>query len=137
MTRRSDAARGSMSAEIVILVPTLMAMVLFTVHVGRVQTAVQFTKHVADVSARSGTRSSDSRAEQVARSRAVLEMERSPGTCESFWVSVSTRERDGARMLTTEVRCRTRAGGLSMLGVRGPVVHVSSSEVFDRYRGAP
>lgn len=135
MTRRHHLGRGSMSAEFVVLVPVVMMMVLFVAHVGRVQAAVQAVRHVADMSARVGSRATSERAVTTAHREATQEMMRSVRVCERFSVEVSSSTEKGLQLLTTEVSCRVRAGGLSMLRLPTTVVRASSTETIDMYRG--
>lgn len=124
-----------MSAEFVVLVPVVMMMVLFVAHVGRVQAAAQVVRHVADMSARVGSRATSESAVATARREATREMTRSVRACERFSVEVSSSTTKGLQLLTTEVSCRVRAGGLSMLRLPATVVRASSTETIDTYRG--
>lgn len=135
MTRRHHLGRGSMSAEFVVLVPVVMTMVLYVAHVGRVQTAAQAVRHVADMSARVGSRAPSEGAVVMARRVATQEMMQSVSACERFSVEVSSSTSRGLQLLTTEVSCRIRAGGLSMLRLPATVVRASSTETIDMYRG--
>jgi hypothetical protein len=125
-----------MTAEFVILVPVVMTMVLFVTHVGRVQTASQAVRHVADMAARSGSRAAGDRAVATAHHKATLEMSRSDHDCERFAIGVSVATKGEIQLLTTEVSCRVRTAGLSMLRLPAALVKASSTETIDRYRGS-
>ena len=53
--------RGSLTVELVLLAPVLMAMVLFGVHAGRLGEAKIQVQHAADQGARAGSQASESK----------------------------------------------------------------------------
>lgn len=127
--------RGSLAAETILLVPSLVLLVVFIVSVGRVQSASLVVRHAADIGARSGSQVNISDAVARARRQATQEMSRAQNVCASHNVDVSLQRRDGQTSVTTVVQCVVRMTGLTSLGISSPTVRATSTEVIDVFRG--
>lgn len=126
--------RGSLAVEVVLLVPVLMLLVMFIVFVGTVQSASLAVRHAADVGARTGSVAHSNDATRRAHNRTSDELSRSSRFCVSRDVHTELRKINGQVVVTAVAQCVVRMQGLSMLGVSGPVVRASSSEVIDHFR---
>lgn len=131
----SGTQRGSLAVEVVLMVPVVILMVTFVVFVGRVQSASVAVRHVADVAARVGSQADPADSIGRARSFAVTEMMRQRHICATPSVRARREATRSADLVTVTIRCRVPIGGLSMLGVTGPVLEASSTEVLDVHRG--
>lgn len=127
--------RGSLAVEVVLMVPLVILMVTFVVFVGRVQSASMAVRHVADVAARVGSQADPADSIGRARTIAVTEMRRQRHICGDATIRARREATRSADLVTVTIRCRAPIGGLSMLGVSGPVLEASSSEVLDAHRG--
>lgn len=135
MNRRCGGARGSLAVEVVLMVPAVMMLVAFVVLVGRVQGVSLMVTDVADVAARVGSRADPAVSLVRARSAAFAELDRQRQLCLDAAVSTRWVRTDTARSVLVTVKCRAPVAGLSLLGVPGPMIEATSSEVVDVHRG--
>lgn len=126
--------RGSLAVETVILAPVFVLFVIFISYVGRI-TAVQQDLHssadaAARIASQSRTASMSSRGIQAAQ----LSMSESHARCVDFSVRVMRHMSGGVSEVEVVTQCRVNVIGLSLLGIRSPLLSGRSREVIDVYR---
>jgi Flp pilus assembly protein TadG len=132
---RHPSDRGSATVETVILVPVLMALVMFIIHVHRMSDASFRVARAADVGARvaSMSRSESMRSNGIAAARADITS--GSTACATHGVSAERTSAGRLTMVTVTVWCRVDIRGLGLLGVRASRLVHSSTEVVDFYTG--
>jgi Flp pilus assembly protein TadG len=126
--------RGSIAVEAVLLAPVFVLFVVFVAYAGRITGAQQDLYNAADVAARTA---SQSRAESiVARGNqsAQQAMRENNNHCSDFRVHVARRITAGVSEVEVVTQCRVNVLGLSILGIRSPLLSGLSREVIDVYR---
>jgi len=123
-----------MSVEAVLLVPLLVTLVLFLVHLGRLGTTHLRLVTTADQAARAASlvhpQLMSAAAEVVARQQVIVNQV----PCESLDIQVRvTRETDPGTISVT-LSCRVSREGFGLLLPVARTVEASSSEVIDRWR---
>lgn len=130
----TERERGSLSTEVVLLVPMLMLMLMFVVLVGRVQSVSMLVRHAADVGARSGSLAHMEDASRRAFAYSTYEISRAQNVCKSSRVHAVTQRVNDETMIVATATCVVRMSGLSFLGLKGPTIQAVSMEVVDRFR---
>lgn len=129
--RRRD--EGSVTVEVVLLTPLLVAFALFAVFGGRAAESMTDVQHAADQGARAASLVSSSRMVAEADRAVRHDLDERGVSCPEPDVTVSLSLE--GRVVTVTVTCRPRNDGLEMLAVTAPTLTASSTEVVDRYRG--
>ena len=132
VTRTSDA--GSSTAQVVLLTPLLVMLLLFVVLCGRLAGAQIDVDAAASNAARAGSITrSQAAAEQTARD----DLTARGITCESTDISVNTGGGRPGGAVTVTLSCRVRLADLSLLAVPGSrVVQASATSPVDQWTGA-
>lgn len=131
--------RGSASAELTLLTPLLVLMLLFVVFSGRVADTKLRINDVAHQAARAATQARTSpQASANAQSIASTALASAGITCQSLTVSTDTQGLRPGSTVTVTVSCSVGLSDLTMLGVPGNRTFQSSfSSPVDVWRGAP
>jgi len=126
--------RGSMSVEAVLLVPLLVTLVLFVVHLGRLGTTHLRLVTTADQAARAASlvhpQLMSAAAEVVARQQVIVNQV----PCESLDIQVRVAQETDPGTISVTLSCRVSREGLGLLLPVVRTVEASSSEVIDRWR---
>lgn len=125
--------RGSSTVEAVLMAPVLVAVVLFGIFVGRTAEASVEVKHAADQGARAAAMVAFERMDQVARATVMSDLEDRGVSCPTPRIDVVPA--GDRRSVTVTVGCAVSIEGLSLLGVDGPRLTATSTEIVDRFRG--
>ena len=126
--------RASSSAELIILVPVMMMIVLLAFYVGRTTQTSAVLQHVADVAAREASMTSSGRASRVAIAASNRELARNKVRCTQAAVLVKRVVVQGNKGVLVHLSCRTSAKDLSLLTLMQTTLHVEAMSAFDRYR---
>ncbi|MEC3974324.1 TadE/TadG family type IV pilus assembly protein [Amycolatopsis sp. H20-H5] len=129
--------RGSATAEMVLLTPVLIVMLLFVMFCGRLADTNLRLNDVAHQAARAASLSrSTASAQNDARATAHSALANAGITCQHLAVSVNAAGlRPGATVSVT-VDCTVGLGDLALLGVPGSTtLSASFSSPVDTYRG--
>jgi Flp pilus assembly protein TadG len=126
--------RGSLTVELVLLAPVLMAMVLFGVHAGRLSEAKIQVQHAADQGARAGSQASESKMVESSRHASELDLRLSGVACIDISIQVERVTAGTVDAVRVSISCRVRDDGTELLGLFPDVVRASSIEVVDRWR---
>ena len=126
--------RGSLTVELVLLAPVLMAMVLFGVHAGRLSEAKIQVQHAADQGARAGSQTSESKMIEFARQASERDLRLSGVACIDISIQVERVTAGTVDAVRVSISCRVRDDGTELLGLFPDVVRASSIEVVDRWR---
>jgi len=126
--------RGSLTVELVLLAPVLMAMVLFGVHAGRLGEAKIQVQHAADQGARAGSQASESKMVESSRHASERDLRLSGVACIDVSIQVERVAAGSVDAVRVSISCRGRDDGTELLGLFPDVVHASSIEVIDRWR---
>ncbi|MDA0193240.1 MAG: pilus assembly protein [Actinobacteria bacterium] len=126
--------RGSLTVELVLLAPVLMAMVLFGVHAGRLGEAKIQVQHAADQGARAGSQASESKMVESSRHASERDLRLSGVACIDVSIQVERVAAGSVDAVRVSISCRVRDDGTELLGLFPDVVHASSIEVIDRWR---
>jgi Flp pilus assembly protein TadG len=129
--------RGSAAAELTLLTPLLIIMLLFVVLCGRVADTELRINDVAHQAARAATVArSSSQAIANAQSTASAALASAGINCKSLAVSTDTQGLRPGSTVTVTVFCTVGLGDLSLLGVPGSRTFESSfSSPVDVWRG--
>ena len=126
--------RGSLTVELVLLAPVLMAMVLFGVHAGRLGEAKIQVQHAADQGARAGSQASESKMVESSRHASERDLRLSGVACIDVSIQVERVAAGSVDAVRVSISCRVRDDGTELLGLFPDVVHALSIEVIDRWR---
>ena len=126
--------RGSLTVELVLLAPVLMAMVLFGVHAGRLGEAKIQVQHAGDQGARAGSQASESKMVESSRHASERDLRLSGVACIDVSIQVERVAAGSVDAVRVSISCRVRNDGTELLGLFPDVVHASSIEVIDRWR---
>ena len=126
--------RGSLTVELVLLAPVLMAMVLFGVHAGRLGEAKIQVQHAADQGARAGSQVSESKMVESSRHASERDLRLSGVACIDVSIQVERVAAGSVDAVRVSISCRVRDDGTELLGLFPDVVHALSIEVIDRWR---
>lgn len=126
--------RGSMAVEIVILAPVFVLLLVFVTYVARVSMAQHELLRAADTAARSASQARMASMSRRGAEVAGQTMKENGNHCINFRAQVHRRWVDGNIQVEVMAQCRVNVLGLSLLGIRSPVLKATSSEVVDIYR---
>lgn len=126
--------RGSMAVEIVILAPVFVLLLVFVTYVARVSMAQHELLRAADTAARSASQARMASMSRRGAEVAGQTMKENGNHCINFRAQVHRRWVDGNIQVEVMTQCRVNVLGLSLLGIRSPVLKATSSEVVDIYR---
>jgi len=129
--------RGSAAAELTLLTPLLILLLLFVVLCGRLADTKLRINDVAHQAARAATLArTPSQAAANAQSTANAALASAGITCQSLTVSTDTQGLKPGSTVTVTVSCSVGLGDLTMLGVPGSRTFESSfSSPVDVWRG--
>lgn len=129
--------RGSAAAELTLLTPLLILLLLFVVLCGRLADTKLRINDVAHQAARAATLArTPSQATANAQSTASAALASAGITCQSLTVSTDTQGLKPGSTVTVTVSCTVGLGDLAMLGVPGSRTFESSfSSPVDVWRG--
>jgi len=129
--------RGSAAAELTLLTPLLILLLLFVVLCGRLADTKLRINDVAHQAARAATLArTPSQAVASAQSTANAALASAGITCQSLTVSTDTQGLKPGSTVTVTVSCSVGLGDLTMLGVPGSRTFESSfSSPVDVWRG--
>lgn len=129
--------RGSAAAELTLLTPLLILLLLFVVLCGRLADTKLRINDVAHQAARAATLArTPSQATANAQSTANAALASAGITCQSLTVSTDTQGLKPGSTVTVTVSCSVGLGDLTMLGVPGSRTFESSfSSPVDVWRG--
>lgn len=128
---------GSVATEMVMLVPVLIALVLFVVFAGRGGIAGEQVRHAADQGARAASNVHAGAMGWAAIGAVYDDLETNGSACHDPFVDLSTGRSGSLDTVTVTVTCTVRMRGLSLLGLDERTVRARSTEVIDRYRAGP
>ncbi|MEV6444745.1 TadE/TadG family type IV pilus assembly protein [Amycolatopsis sp. NPDC051716] len=136
MLRRDE--RGSAAAELTLLTPLLILLLLFVVLCGRLADTKLRINDVAHQAARAATLArTPSQATANAQTTASAALASAGITCQSLTVSTDTQGLKPGSTVTVTVSCSVGLGDLTMLGVPGSRTFESSfSSPVDVWRGS-
>ena len=126
--------RGSASAELVMLAPVLVLLVMWVVHAGRSSEALIQLRHAADQGARAASLVRVERMEDVGLRAVQGDLQGSGSSCTDPLVNVAVDGDSTVRSVMVEIECTVRIAGLELLGVRTRRLEARSTEVIDLWR---
>lgn len=134
--RRDD--RGSATAEMALLTPLLVVMLLFVVFCGRVAASKLRLDDAAHQAARAASLARTlTAAHDDARATAQAALADAGITCQSLAVTVTTSGLRPGSTVTVDVRCTVGLSDLALLGVPGSTtLSASFASPVDTYRTA-
>jgi len=126
--------KGSATVETVVLVPVLVALVLFAVYAGRSTQALSQIRHAADQGARAASLVRTSRMQHVGQ-QAVMDSLRDNGNpCAGVLVNVAVDTESTVHAVLVEVECEISLVGLELLKIGKRTIEAESVEVVDVWR---
>ncbi|GAA3346559.1 hypothetical protein GCM10020358_58010 [Amorphoplanes nipponensis] len=137
VTATGDA--GSSTAEVTLLAPLLVAVLLFVVLCGRLVAVQLDVDAAASGAARTGSIARTESAARAQAERAARDTLAGRGlACSNAAVSVSTGGLRAGGAVTVTVSCRVPLADLVLLGVPGSrVVSATATSPIDQWRGGP
>ncbi|MEY5039283.1 MAG: hypothetical protein RLZZ48_52 [Actinomycetota bacterium] len=126
--------RGSATVETVVLVPVLVALVLFAVYAGRSTQAMGQIRHAADQGARAASLVRVSRMQQVGREAVLENLTENGSPCTNVMVNVAVDTDSSSRAVLVEVECEVSLAGLELLNLGRRTIEAESVEVIDVWR---
>ena len=126
--------RGSATVETVVLVPVLVALVLFAVYAGRSTQAMGQIRHAADQGARAASLVRVSRMQQVGRQAVLENLTENGSPCTNVMVNVAVDTESSSRSVLVEVECEVSLAGLELLNLGKRTIEAESVEVIDVWR---
>lgn len=126
--------RGSATVETVVLVPVLVALVLFAVYAGRSTQAMGQIRHAADQGARAASLVRVSRMQQVGRQAVLENLTENGSPCTNVMVNVAVDTESSSRAVLVEVECEVSLAGLELLNLGRRTIEAESVEVIDVWR---
>ena len=126
--------RGSATVETVVLVPVLVALVLFAVYAGRSTQAMGQIRHAADQGARAASLVRVSRMQQVGRQAVLENLTENGSPCTNVMVNVAVDTESSSRAVLVEVECEVSLAGLELLNLGTRTIEAESVEVIDVWR---
>lgn len=126
--------RGSMTVETVILTPIFVLLLVFISYASRVVDAQHELNRAADVAARAASQARSTSMTSRGVETAASSMRENQTHCRGFVAEVSRRSFAGIMHVEVRTSCRLNVLGLSLLGVRSPMLTGISTEVIDVYR---
>ena len=126
--------RGSLAVETVVLTPVLVLLLVFITYAGRVVIAQHELDRFADIAARAASQARLSSMVKRGVDTAHMSMKENDTHCLNFLAHVRRKSIGGVEQVEVRTQCRVNIVGLSLLGIRSPLLNASSSEVIDVYR---
>jgi Flp pilus assembly protein TadG len=120
--------------ETVVLVPVLVALVLFAVYAGRSTQAMGQIRHAADQGARAASLVRVSRMQQVGRQAVLENLTENGSPCTNVMVNVAVDTESSSRAVLVEVECEVSLAGLELLNLGRRTIEAESVEVIDVWR---
>ncbi|GHH62466.1 TadE/TadG family type IV pilus assembly protein [Lentzea cavernae] len=129
--------RGSAAAELTLVAPLMVLLVLFVVFCGRLAATQVRMNDVAHQAARAATSArTPTQAEVAARATAAASLAAAGITCRSLTVSVASAGLRPGSTVTVTVSCTVALEDVAALGVPGSrIISCSFSSVVDVWRG--
>lgn len=137
MSKRTLHDRGSMSVEAVLLVPLLVVLVLFIVHVGRLGSTHLRLVTIADQAARTASQVRAENMVQVGEASATTNVSTDGLACEKFEAEVNVVRNTDPQTVSVSLVCELSRQGLALLAPVPRQVRATSTEVIDRWRVDP
>jgi Flp pilus assembly protein TadG len=136
MTRPCERDRGSVTTEMVIMVPVAIALLCLVALVGRTTTARQVLDGAARDASRAASLQRDSTsAQQTALGSADTAISESGLRCVSVTVELDTSRFEPGGQVTAHVACDISLSDLGLLGLPGSRrVSATATSVLDTYR---
>lgn len=126
--------RGSMSVEAVLLVPLLVVLLLFVVHIGRLGSTHLRLVTIADQAARMASQVHPEDMVRVAEALAIANASADGLACEKFGTAVNITRDTDPQMVSVSLVCDLTRQGLALLAPVPRQIRASSTEVVDRWR---
>lgn len=123
-----------MAVETVILTPIFVLLLVFISYASRVVDAQHELNRAADVAARAASQARSTSMSSRGAETAASSMRENQTHCRGFVVEVSRRSIAGIMHVEVRTSCHVNVLGLSLLGVRSPMLTGMSTEVIDVYR---
>ena len=120
--------------ETVVLVPVLVALLLFAVYAGRSTQAMSQIRHAADQGARAASLVRVSRMQQVGRQAVLENLTENGSPCTNVMVNVAIDTESSSRAVLVEVECEVSLAGLELLNLGKRTIEAESVEVIDVWR---
>lgn len=128
-----SAQRGSITAEAVVLLPALLALVSLIVYGGRLTDASSSLHRAVDAGARAASQSRASTMEQNGVAMTLDNLKNVSSGCARNTVSVSRSSIGRFQVVTVRARCVVNRSGLGLLLLPRVTVSAESTEVIDYY----
>lgn len=131
--------RGSVAAELTLLVPALVTLLLFVVFCGRLAEARLRVEDAAHQAARAATIArSTGQAGADARATAQAALDRAGMSCRALTVDTRLVDLRPGGTVSVTVACQVGVSDLALLAVPATVsVSASAESIVDRWRGGP
>jgi Flp pilus assembly protein TadG len=131
--------RGSVAAELTLLVPALVVLLLFVVFCGRLAEARLRVEDAAHQAARAATLArSLGQADADARDTAQAALDRAGMSCRTLSVDTRLGGLRPGGMVRVRVTCQVGVSDLALLAVPATVrVSADADSIVDRWRGGP
>jgi Flp pilus assembly protein TadG len=132
-----DDEQGSAAAELVLITPVLILMLLFVVFCGQTADANLRLEDAAHQAARAASLArSTTTAQNDAQTTASAALANAGITCQNLAVTVNTAGLRPGSTVSVNVTCTVELSGLTLLGVPGSTtLSASFSSPVDKYRG--
>lgn len=126
--------KGSATVEAVVLIPVLMALVLFVVYAGRSTQAMGQIRHAADQGARAASLVRTTRMQEVGRQTVMESLRENGNPCSRVLVNVAVDTESSVQAVLVEVECEVSLSGLALLNLDTRTIEAESIEVIDVWR---
>ena len=126
--------QGSLTVEMVLLAPALMAMVLFGVQSGRLSESKIQVQHAADQGARAGSLVARSKTISAATFAAENDLELAGISCRNISIDVGLVAVGNTNAVRVHIACDVSVDGTQFLRLLPDRVHATSIEVIDAWR---
>lgn len=126
--------KGSATVEAVVLIPVLIALVLFVVYAGRSTQAMGQIRHAADQGARAASLVRTTRMQEVGRQTVMESLRENGNPCSRVLVNVAVDTESSVQAVLVEVECEVSLSGLALLNLDTRTIEAESIEVIDVWR---
>lgn len=126
--------KGSATVEAVVLIPVLVALVLFVVYAGRSTQAIGQIRHAADQGARAASLVRTARMQEVGRQTVMESLRENGNPCSRVLVNVAVDTQSSVQAVLVEVECEVSLSGLAFLNLDTRTIEAESIEVIDVWR---
>ena len=126
--------KGSATVEAVVLIPVLVALVLFVVYAGRSTQAIGQIRHAADQGARAASLVRTARMQEVGRQTVMESLRENGNPCSRVLVNVAVDTESSVQAVLVEVECEVSLSGLAFLNLDTRTIEAESIEVIDVWR---